>query len=111
MTHDRISRPLLALPIAALILTLSACGSARPAVDDVATGLHKIFGAEEHTAENMDLYTKKAAHCLAEHLVDSDLSDATLAAIADGRDEPANVADRDLTVTIIKDHSPECLGE
>jgi len=98
-------RLLLALPAVALAASLAACaGTPRPAVDDVAAGLEKVF-AEGGLGAELDA---DASACLADYLVDSELSDATLNFIAGGEDKQSSVEDRDLTQKIIEDHMVEC---
>lgn len=75
-------RALMLLPIAGLALSLAACGGAdRPSAQQVADGMDTIF--EESGAS--DLFTDDQLLCIAEKLVDSDISDQDLANIADGR--------------------------
>ena len=108
---DRKSRPtarlLLALPAAVLALSLTACGGAgRPSADEVAEGLTQYFD-EAGMGEQIDA---DASQCLAEHLVDSELSDETLNYLADGEDKQASVEDRDLTTKILQDNLADCMG-
>ncbi|MBO0979743.1 hypothetical protein [Microbacterium sp. SD291] len=99
------SRLLLALPIAALAFSLAACGgAARPTADQVADGLTQFFD-EQGMGDQIDA---DAAACLADHLVDSDLSDETLRYLADGEDKQSSVEDRDLTTQILQDNLAEC---
>ncbi|CNL51133.1 Uncharacterised protein [Mycobacterium tuberculosis] len=53
--------------------------------------------------------TDEAATCLAEALVDSDLSDETLGYIADGEDKQRDEADKALTTQIIQDNLQDCV--
>lgn len=102
------ARLLLAVPIAALALSLAACGgSARPTADEVSTGLTKFFD-EQGTSDAID---EQASTCFAEKLVDSELSDETLRYLADGEDKQSSVEDRDLTTKILQDNLEECTGE
>lgn len=100
------SRLLLALPAAALALSLAACGSSRPSEQQVADGLTKYF--EE--AGQGDILDDKAAECFAGPLVDSELSNETLTYLANGEDKQANQEDKDLTTKILQDNMDECLG-
>ena len=101
------SRLLLALPITALVFSLAACGgAARPTADQVADGLTQYF-EEQGMGDQIDA---DASACLAEHLVDSELSDETLNYLANGEDRQANVEDRDLTEQILKDNLVDCAG-
>ena len=76
--RSRTSRLLLALPIAAVALSLAACSGAveRPSAEKVATGLQQVLedqGVGDALPEDVML-------CLSEALVDSDASNETLAA-------------------------------
>jgi len=101
------SRLLLALPAAALALSLAACGGAsRPSEAQVADGLTKYF----EDAGQSDIFTADAAECFAGHLVDSELSNETLNYLANGEDKQANQSDKDLTTKILQDNMSECMG-
>lgn len=100
------SRLLLALPAAALALSLAACGASRPSEADVSSGLTQYF----ESAGMGDVLDEKAADCFAGHLVDSDLSNETLNYLANGEDKQANQADKDLTSKILTDNMSECMG-
>lgn len=105
MNIDRNARLLLALPIAALALSLAACGGpSRPTVDAVADGLTEFF-QEQGMGDEIDA---AAAECFAGYLVDSKLSDETLGYLADGEDKQSSVEDRDLTTKILQDNYEEC---
>ena len=102
------TRILLALPMVAVAFSLAACaGPARPSVDKVADGIYKVFDEQGMS----DIYTEEVTACLAEHLLDSKLSDETLNYIANGEDKQKNIEERDLTTQIIQDHREECIGE
>ncbi|WP_336500110.1 hypothetical protein [Microbacterium paraoxydans] len=99
-------RLLAIVPAAALAFSLAACaGESRPSVDDVADGIQKVF---EGTPQE-EAMTDDAATCLAEALVDSDLSDETLGYIADGEDKQRDEADKALTTQIIQDNLQDCV--
>ncbi|MCK2030633.1 MULTISPECIES: hypothetical protein [Microbacterium] len=101
------SRLLLALPAAALALSLAACGGAsRPSQADVASGLTQYF----ESAGQGDIFDEKAADCFAGYLVDSELSNETLNYLANGEDKQANQSDKDLTTKILQDNMSECMG-
>ncbi|MBO9624986.1 MAG: hypothetical protein J7484_01275 [Microbacterium sp.] len=100
------ARLLMALPIAALAVSLSACGASRPTEAQVEKGLTKYF--EE--AGLGDSLPEDAASCFAGHLVDSKLSNETLSYIADGKDQVSSVEDRDLSFKIIQDNLEECMS-
>jgi hypothetical protein len=101
------SRLLLALPAAALALSLAACGGAtRPTEDQVATGLTKYF----ESAGQGDVFNEDAAECFAGHLVDSELSNETLNYLANGEDKQKDQKDKDLTTKILTDNMADCMG-
>lgn len=103
----RSSRLLLALPIAALAFSLAACsGASRPTSDDVATGIQQVF---EEQGQG-DLATDEVASCLADALVDSELSNETLTYIANGEDKQKDEADKDLTTKIIQENVETCMA-
>ncbi|WP_435747450.1 hypothetical protein [Microbacterium sp. PMB16] len=100
------ARLLLALPIAALMLSFAACGGpSRPSADDVADGIQEIY----EDLPQHDLVTDPVALCFAEALVDSDVSDETLASIADGEDKPKK-EDEAMTTKILQDKQKECFA-
>lgn len=99
------TRLLLALPIAAVAFSLAACsGPGRPSVDKVADGIYKVFEQEGQE----DVVTKDVAACLADILVESELSDETLNYIANGEDKQKNIEERDLTTQLISENIQEC---
>ncbi len=101
------ARILMALPIAALAFSLAACGgSSRPAVDDVADGIQKVY--EDQGLG--DTVTDEVATCFAEALVDSDLSNETLTYIANGEDKQSSQDDKALTTQILTDNLEKCAG-
>ena len=101
------SRILMALPIAALAISLAACGGpSRPSADDVADGIQQVY--EDQGLG--DVVTDDVAQCFAEKLVDSDLSNETLSYIANGEDKQANQEEKDLTTKILTDNLEECAG-
>lgn len=107
-TPRRGLRLLALVPAAALALSLSACGGpGRPSVDEVADGIQKVFAGTSQE----DAMTDEAATCLAEALVDSDLSNETLAYIADGEDKQKDEADKALTSKVISENLQECVNE
>ncbi len=103
------ARLLMALPIAALAFSLAACGGAveRPSAQEVADGLTTVLeeqGLGDSLPDDVTL-------CLSEALVDSDVSDATLAAIAKG-DSEARTDDDEyaLVQKTISDAGPDCVA-
>ncbi|QDE35980.1 hypothetical protein FIV50_14995 [Microbacterium foliorum] len=101
------ARILMALPITALAFSLAACGgSSRPAVDDVADGIQKVY--EDQGLG--DTVTDEVATCFAEALVDSDLSNETLTYIANGEDKQSSQDDKALTTQILTDNLEKCAG-
>ena len=102
------SRLLLALPIAALAFSLAACGGpSRPSEADVAKGLAEFFDSQGMG----DQIDADASECLAEYLVDSDLSNETLTFLANGEDKQKDQADKDLTEKIISENVQECIAD
>lgn len=95
------------VPAVALALSLAACGGpARPSSDEVAEGIQKVFAG---TSQEQAM-TDEAASCLADALVDSELSDETLTYIANGEDKQKDEADKALTTQIITDNLNECVA-
>ncbi|MBT2474065.1 hypothetical protein J7E68_05625 [Microbacterium sp. ISL-103] len=76
------SRILMALPIAALAFSLAACGGAveRPSAEEVSDGLQKVLEDQGMG----DTLTEPVILCLSEALVDSEVSNESLDAIAKG---------------------------
>lgn len=98
------ARVLMALPVAALALSLAACGASRPTEKQLTDGL-----IDYYTSQSMsDQVNADAAACFAGYLLDSKLSNETLSYIAQGKDQASSVEDRDLTVKILKDNFVEC---
>ncbi|CAH0253771.1 hypothetical protein SRABI76_03309 [Microbacterium oxydans] len=101
------ARLLMALPIAALAFSLAACGGdARPTSDQVAEGIQKVFEDQGQS----DVVTADVASCLADELVESDLSNETLSYIAGGEDRQKNEEEKALTTQIIKDNIQGCIA-
>lgn len=100
------ARLLLAIPAAAIALSLAACsGPARPSADQVAVGYNKIV----KEAGQSELYNKDLVQCLSEAMVKSKLSDEDLANIADGKDLQTSKAAQTLLVDVVKKAvSEEC---
>lgn len=102
------SRILMTLPIAALALSLAACGgSARPSADQVADGIQQVYEDQGFP----DAISDDAATCFAEALVDSALSDETLGYIADGEDKQKNEEEKAMTTQILQDKQEECFAQ
>ncbi|MFJ2369192.1 hypothetical protein [Microbacterium sp. NPDC087665] len=89
------SRLLLALPAAALALSLAACGGAveRPSAEKVADGLQKVLEDQGMG----DTLTEPVMLCISEALVDSEVSNETLDAIAKG-DQNATTNEKDFAL-------------
>jgi len=98
------ARLLMAVPVAALTLSLAACGANRPTADQVSDGLTKYF----EDAGMADTLPESAADCYAGYLVDSDLSNETLTYIANGEDKASSTEDASLTKQILVDNATEC---
>ncbi|MFT4258412.1 hypothetical protein [Microbacterium sp.] len=103
----RSARLLMALPIAALAISLTACAVSRPTVEEVSTGLVKHFEDQGLS----DAMPDSVADCFAGYLVDSELSNETLASIANGEDKAASAEDGTLAAKIITDNTDECTAE
>lgn len=102
------SRLLLALPIAAVALSLAACGgpAERPSAEDVSDGLMKVLEDQGMG----DTLTEPMVLCLSEALVDSEVSNDTLAAIAKGdQNAQTNQDDFDLVQSTITEAGPDCV--
>lgn len=100
------SRSLIAISFAALALSLTACaGEPRPTADEVADGIYEIFEEQGQS----DVITEDVSQCLAEKLVDSDVSDETLQYIADGKDQQKDEDDKELVTKILTSAETECI--
>lgn len=98
----------LALPIAAAMV-LSACGGGSSADRPSAEELSEVFtsGAEELGGVELP---QEQADCIAEALVDSDVSDETLRAMADlNEDYDASQDEQDLLMEAVTDAATECV--
>lgn len=107
--RTRTTRLLMALPIAAVAFSLAACGgpAERPSVDEVSSGLQKFFDEQGQA----DTLSDAAATCLAEALVESDLSNETLSYLADGEDRQKDEADKAVTTQVLQDNLQECTAK
>lgn len=107
--RTRTSRLLLALPVAAFAFSLAACSAPaeRPSAPEVAAGWKKI--ADE--AGQGDLYTDDLLNCLAEALVESDLSDQDLANIAEGKDVQTSTDAQAQLTKVVAEAAPKCTAE
>lgn len=102
------SRILMALPIAALAFSLAACGGAaaeRPSAQQVADGLTSVLedqGLGDSLSDDVVL-------CLSEALVDSEVSNESLDAIAKG-DENVQTDQKEgaLVQKTITEAAPDC---
>ncbi|MER7446718.1 hypothetical protein [Microbacterium sp. NPDC097977] len=107
-TQRTSSRILMALPIAALAFSLAACGGAapeRPSAQQVADGLTSVLedqGLRDSLSDDVVL-------CLSEALVDSEVSNESLDAIAKG-DENVKTDQKEgaLVQKTINDAAPDC---
>ena len=91
------TRLLMALPIVAVAFSLAACSGTveRPSVDEVSSGFAEILGATGQS----DVFTDEVIDCMAAELVDSEISDADLRNIADGKDEQTSQEAKELVST------------
>lgn len=101
------TRLLTALPVAALVFSLAACGGSadRPSVDELSDGMAAIFEEQGYG----DSFTDEVLDCLAEALLASEVSDQDLANLADGRDEQTSEEAYTLVQTTIQEASTECV--
>ena len=103
------SRLLLALPAAALALSLAACGGVgaaeRPSAAKVADGLQQVL--EDNGADGA--LTEPMLLCLSKAMVESDLSDQDLANIAEGKDVQTSTEAYDLMQKVMTDAAPGCI--
>lgn len=92
------------LPLAAALttigLTLSACSSGPPSQDDLAESL----------TENGDL-PEDLADCVAEKLLDSDLSDDQLNAVADDDRSDLSQEEEDEVIAVVTEAGGSCATE
>ncbi|WP_309102750.1 hypothetical protein [Microbacterium sp.] len=106
------SRLLMALPVAALSFSLAACagigGPQRPTQDELAEGMAKIWQSDPSTA---DRFTDEQNDCMAEALLDSEVSDQDLTNLADGKDEQTSIEARDLVSKTIGEAVTTCVTE
>lgn len=100
-------RMMMALPVAALALTLAACagGSQRPTTEEVSAGLHKIF---EEQGQG-DLFTDEDLTCMSEALVESDVSDQDLANLAEGKDVQTSTDSQKVVTEATAGAAQKCL--
>lgn len=100
------TRFLLALPIAAIALSLAACSGAgeRPSVDKLSEGLHTVL----QDSGQGDLLTLEQIDCISEKFLASPLSDQDLANIADGKDLQTSQEAKDLVTATMSQAAGEC---
>lgn len=109
------TRLLLAVPIAAAAFSLAACSGAaeRPSAADLAAGITTIFddGAEagDIPQETRDLFDEEAVNCIADYLLDSEISDKDLANLADGKDVQTSQEANQLVQSTMSQASMECI--
>lgn len=104
--RTRPARLVMALSIAAAAVTLSACGGGaeRPTADQLSSGIATIF----EDAGQADLLTDEQLDCVAEHFLDSEVSDQDLANIAEGKDLQTSQEAKDLVTSTMQDSIVEC---
>lgn len=100
------TRLLATLPVAALVFSLAACAAPveRPSAEEVAVGWQEII--EE--AGQADLYTDELVMCIAEALVESEVSDQDLANLAEGRDVQTSQEAANLLTEVATQASADC---
>lgn len=101
------TRLLLAVPIAAVALSLAACSGAaeRPSADKLATGINKILD----DGGLGDQFTDEQVDCIADALVDSKISDQDLANLADGKDVQTSQEAKTLVTQEMSEATATCL--
>lgn len=77
--------------VSCIMLTLASCGVGRPDIEELASALQKPESIVPVTAERAD--------CVAQVLHDSDLSDETLEAIAEGNSDYSASSDEQNALT------------
>lgn len=104
--RTRPSRLLLAVPIAAVALSLAACsgGAQRPSTDELSDGIATIL---EDSGQG-DLLTGEQITCVAEYFLTSDVSDRDLAYIAEGKDTQTSEEAKTLVTSTMQDAGMEC---
>ena len=104
--RSRPSRILMALPIAAVALSLAACagGAERPSVDELSDGIATIFD----DAGQGGILTDDQMDCVAEKFLESDVSDQDLANIAEGKDVQTTEDAKSLVTSTMQDAVVEC---
>lgn len=100
------TRILMALPIAAVALSLAACGGAaeRPSVEAVSEGMTTIL----EDGGQGDVLTGEQIDCVAEALHSSEISDQDLANIADGKDLQTSEEAQELVTSTMSDAVVDC---
>ncbi len=96
--------PLRLVPALLGLLLLSACAD-RPPVDDLASAIVAAAG-QDPTVE----VTNEQARCIAERLLDSGLSDTTLAGLAENFDSPEVLSDeKDDVESLVAEAATACI--
>lgn len=107
------ARLLMALPIAAVAFSLTACGAAveRPTTEEVSSGVTQILEDGGYVVGDGEdaQFTPTVIDCIAEKLVDSEISDQDLANLAEGKDEQTSQEAFTLVQTTMADASTECI--
>lgn len=97
---------------AALTIPLAACsddsgGGGRPTAAELESAIYEEGGLESDDGGVID----KMVSCMAEGLVDSDISDDVLRAIADGRDDDVSEEDQESAEATLEQISTDCSDE
>ncbi|MGB3730366.1 hypothetical protein [Microbacterium sp.] len=101
------ARLLTLLPVAVLAFSLTACsGAQRPSADELATGMQQIF-TDAGQSDIPDAVVK----CIAEKLVDSDVSDEDLANAAKGKDVQTSTDAQKKMTKVVQDSAQECASK
>jgi hypothetical protein len=107
------TRLLTALPIAALALTLSACGGAaaeRPSTGELSEGITTILeegGYVIGDGEDAQITTAQV-DCISDALIASEISDQDLSNLAEGKDEQTSQEAYDLVSTTMQEAVTTC---
>lgn len=105
--RTRTTRILMALPLAAVAFSLAACsgGTAeRPSTEQVSEGIAKIF---EDSGQG-GILTDDQLDCVAEYFLASEVSDADLANIAEGKDLQTSEEAKTLVTSTMQESIVEC---
>lgn len=102
------TRLLLALPIAAVAISLAACSGVgavtRPTADELSSGIATIL----EDAGQGDVLTTEQVDCVAAEFLDSEVSDKDLQNLAEGKDEQTSEEAKDLVSQTMSEAAVTC---